>query len=111
MTHGTRRDYQRGCRCTPCRAAEAAYRSSLRRLRASGKQPLGAKVSAVDTWRKIRQFKSEQFTQAEIARRLGLQSPQLQFDRKRITLATSLKVARFYRLVILEGQDGPNAPL
>ena len=36
MTHGERRQYRAGCRCVPCRAANAAYEARRARLRARG---------------------------------------------------------------------------
>lgn len=101
MTHGTRRDYKAGCRCTPCKAAEARYRANLRWLHRVGKQPLGAKVSAVDTARRIRQLLIERMTKASIAKELGLKRPILELHtgpNARVTLRTALLIKRLHRL-------------
>lgn len=108
--HGTRSTYQQGCHCMPCRAAEANYRAALRRLRAKGIQPLGATISAVEAWRRIRQIQTEHVAKAEIARRAGLPSPRLRLHPTRITVRTLLRIRRAYRLFILDGSDGPSAP-
>jgi hypothetical protein len=34
--HGTRANYQHGCRCTPCRSAEACYQAQRVKARAAG---------------------------------------------------------------------------
>jgi hypothetical protein len=103
LMHGQRRTYQDGCSCTPCRAAEAAYRADLRRRRVLGRTPLGAHISAVEAWRKIRAMKREGYRLAELAAYLGLKSriPRLQPDR--ITVRNHVKVRRLYR-VLVEGQ-------
>jgi hypothetical protein len=100
--HGTRAMYQAGCICTPCRAAEANYRSELRRRHLEGKPILGAHVSASLAWRMIRALQVEGFTGAELARRLGLQTPRLQLHTETITRRNLLKVHRVYRLFLLE---------
>jgi len=45
---------------------------TLRRTHRRGVVPLGTIVSAVDTWKRIRQLQAEKFTGAEVSRRLGL---------------------------------------
>lgn len=101
--HGTRRKYQSGCDCRPCRCAEAAYRSALRRARLEGKQPLGVKVSARSMWRLIESLRIEGYTYAAIARKLGLQSPQIQLHTDTVTLRNLLKVRALYRAIMLDG--------
>lgn len=101
--HGLRRTYQSGCRCFPCKVAEARYRSDLRRLHRLGKQPLGATISAVETWRRIRQLKAEQFSEAEIARRIGLTRPELRLHPDRVRVKTMLLIRRLHRHMFGEG--------
>ncbi|HYX83239.1 MAG TPA: hypothetical protein VE714_12645 [Gemmatimonadales bacterium] len=103
--HGQRRTYQAGCRCTPCRASEATYRRTLRRQHAQGRPPLGATIRAVDAWRRIRSLKAERFTQAEIARRLGLKTPVLQLSGDVITLRNHLKIRRLARQLLSVAPD------
>jgi len=57
----------------------------------------GALVPAAPTWRRIDKLLAEDFSRAEIARRLGFSSPALQFGRKRVTARTAARVERFYR--------------
>jgi hypothetical protein len=103
MTHGTRQCYQRtGCDCTPCRAAEATYRATLRRQWATGKPPLGAHISAADTWRKIRQLHQEQLSNADIASRLGLKRRRLEWQADVVTVRTAVKVRLLFRLLMNE---------
>lgn len=60
-------------------------------------------VPAGPTWKRIRYLvQHEGFTKAEIARRLGLERPAIQFGKRRITAATAARVERFYRLQIGE---------
>jgi hypothetical protein len=105
--HGTRGTYKAGCRCTPCRAANAAYWSAWRAQRLTGRAPLGSLVSAVEAQRLIRQLLGERFAKTTLARALGqashlrrLQTAEL------ITLRTALRVRRFYRLAVGETRHG-----
>jgi hypothetical protein len=104
--HGTRRQYQTGCTCTPCRAAEAAYRQALRRLRAEGKIPMGVHVDAKQMWKQIKAMRVERMTYAEIARRLGLHTPRLYLHPDRVTLKSLLRVRALYQRLMLEQPDG-----
>lgn len=99
MTHGTRRMYQRGnCRCTPCRAANAAYLSAYRLRKATGRPLLGAKVSAAPAVRMVKALAVEGFTEAEVAYNLGLPDGRLRWHTTRITVRNLLKLRRFVRL-------------
>ena len=102
MTHGQRQTYQHGCSCPSCRAANARYVAHLRGQHARGECPLGAHVSAVDTWRLIHRMKIEHYTQAMIAKALGLKQGRLTFHTTAVTLRTQLKVRRLYRLRMLD---------
>lgn len=108
--HGTRARYQRGCRCLTCRSANAAYESEYRRLKREGKQALGAKVSAVETWRLIRQLKAEDVTEADVAQRTGLavKAGHLRLAHGRrpfITLRSALKVQLVFRELMVGAYD------
>lgn len=65
----------------------------------------GARIRAGRTWFLIRALVTEGFSQAEIARRLGLKTPALQFHRKRVTARTAARVERLHRFVMAEGPD------
>lgn len=108
MIHGTRKQYQAGCRCCPCKAAEARYRASLRLIHARGRIPLGAHVSAAETWRLIEKLLIERFTRAEIARQLGLKRGRLELHTDVVTFRNQLSVRRFYRQRVLG--EGPEQP-
>jgi hypothetical protein len=109
--HGTRASYQRGCTCTPCKAAEAAYRADLRLKRLKGLPILGVLVSPLDAQRKLRQFKLEGYAvhedgnTAPSVERLGRWRPRsLQLTRQqRIRLSTHLRVWRLAQWAMLEG--------
>lgn len=101
--HGTRARYQGGCACVPCKAAEAAYRASLRQLRAKGKPLWGSHVQAGPMWRQIKSLRIEGVSYGEMARRLGLQYPQIRLHHERVTLKSLLKVRALYRRIMDEG--------
>lgn len=101
--HGTRSSYQRnGCACFPCRRANSAYQAALRQAKAKGLIPAGQRIDARAVWRIIKALKTEGFTHAEIARRIGLQTPCLQWHAETVTVRTFLKVRGFYRRLMLE---------
>jgi transcriptional regulator with XRE-family HTH domain len=62
----------------------------------------GALVDADPTWKQINKLLEEGFTRAEIARRLGLDSPRIQFNRFEVTARTKMRVDRFYRTIMAE---------
>ena len=66
--HGTRRRYKLGCRCLPCRAANATYVAAWAR----GEHRAHARVSAAPAKRRIQQMQIEGFTLAQIAADLGV---------------------------------------
>lgn len=106
MTHGTRAAYQSGCACTPCRAAEATYRTQLRQRKAKGLPLLGMLVRAVEARRRIRQLKLEGYTAARIAHMAGWKDRHLQVgDRDCVRLATLIRIRRVARFAMLEGTD------
>jgi hypothetical protein len=109
--HGTRACYQRGCPCTPCKAAEAAYRADLRLKRLKGLPILGALVSPVEARRRVRQLTGEGYTKARVAAMAGWQNGHLQFGaHQRIRLATLLRIRRVAIFAMLEGAE-PEAPV
>lgn len=110
MQHGTRPDYQKGCRCTPCRAAEAAYRHQLRAKHLKGLPVLGQLVSASEAWARIRILKQEGFVPAQITgwrdpRHLPLRSFT---PGQRVRLSTLLRLRRLCQLYLIQDEDLPN---
>lgn len=98
--HGTRRCYQRSCRCLLCKAANTHYGQHVRRLHAYGHPPLGRRIPATATVRRLKHLLTEGLTRAAIARGLGLRDRHLQLHTGPggwVTLRTALKVARLYR--------------
>lgn len=164
--HGTRLKYKAGCRCLPCRAANARYEATRTKGRDTGGQNSlvsaeaarqhilklsmqgvgrralaaasdvaekvianirsgkqlnirrnteerllainnqapsdGALVRANVAWRQIRRLLAEGFSKAELARRLGYQSPSLQFGKTRIRARTAAQVDRLFRMLMKE---------
>ena len=104
MTHGTRSGYQSaGCHCTPCRAAEARYRAALRLAHAKGQVRLGVLVPAEAAYRPLRALRLEQYSWADLARRLGLRSGRLHRHAGSVRLGTRLRIAALHRRLV--GQD------
>jgi len=103
MTHGTRATYQRfACRCTPCRAAEAAYRHALRLQHVKGQLPMGSRIDAAQVKQMVRGMLIEGFTFAEMARRLGLKGQRLRLHTDKVTLRNYLRIRRLYRRTVSE---------
>jgi hypothetical protein len=99
-THGTRASYRSGCRCTPCRAAEASYQRTLRREKARGQVHEGALVPAARTLREVRHLISEALTKASIAKALGLKRPRLELHTGRgakVTVRTARRIHALYQ--------------
>lgn len=114
MTHGTRGQYQAGCSCLPCRAAEATYRTSLRARHRHGLPILGALISPVEARRRIRQLKGEGYPVTRLEAMRGhrrlprvLVNMTLDPQRVRIRLATLLTIRRLAQHAMLEGVDLP----
>ena len=60
-------------------------------------------IDADPTWKQIDRLLEEGFTKAELARRLGLKSPAIQFKHFEVTAKTAARVDRFYRAIMLGG--------
>lgn len=109
--HGTRSRYQAGCRCLPCRAAEAGYRARLRSRQVRGLPTLGMLISPKQAARRIRQLKGEGYTAARIAQLAGWKDRHVRLDRGlRIRLATHVRIRRVAVYAMLEGDDLPPLP-
>jgi hypothetical protein len=61
------------------------------------KPPMNAIVSAVVTWRYVRLLRKEGFSDADIARAIGLRRPTLELHPKRVRLKTHIRILRLYR--------------
>lgn len=114
VDHGTRSRYQAGCRCVPCRAAEAIYRAKLRKRKVKGLPPVGRVVSAIEARRRVRQLLREGYTRARLAEMAGRKGGHLppvlsnmRIDPKRagIRLRTHLLIRRIAIEAMLEGVD------
>lgn len=60
----------------------------------------GALIRANVAWRQIKRLLAEGFSKAELARRLGYQSPSLQLGKKRIRARTAARVDRLFRMLM-----------
>ena len=105
MTHGTRKTYQAGCQCTPCRAAEASYRAHIRRLHATKRPPLRSLISPVRARQIIDRLRIEHLKQAQIARALGLKNRSLRLHPDAITVAKYLRLKLFARRLLADDPD------
>lgn len=104
--------YRSGCRCLPCRAANADYERHRLLAHQRGRPLLGTLVPAADAARKVRQLQIEGITKAAIARALGLKHPILQLHTGPDAKATRrlvLKIQRFWRLKMAEGPNSQSA--
>jgi hypothetical protein len=106
-SHGTRVRYRRGCRCTACRAANAAYWTDWRKGKRGGRVPLGALISAAEAHRIIKVLRAEFLTRQRLAEALGRHHDLARLTHQQmITVRTLLKVRRVYRTRMLEpGHD------
>lgn len=98
LAHGDRRQYQLGCSCPLCKAAEARYRTHLRSLHRAGTVPLGALVAARDAARLVRALLSEAYTRRDLGAYLGCHRQRLpRLAKQRVRLRTVLRVRWGYR--------------
>jgi hypothetical protein len=99
MDHGTRSCYQlTGCRCTPCRSAEARYRLELRRRHVRGLPILGQLVAAEPAKRMLRVIRGEYFGKQNTIRAFqkGRVDRRIRWKRL-IRLATFQRAEGFYQ--------------
>lgn len=61
----------------------------------------GTLLPASETLRRIAWLKSEGFTERQIAKRMGLRTPHLQINRRRVTGRTASRIERIYRIARL----------
>lgn len=104
--HGTRRQYQSGCRCLPCRAAEATYRAELRRKQVKGLPILGAYISASEAWARIRVLKQEHFANRQITGRRDHNRPKLTPE-GRVRLVTLIRLRALCQRYLIDDNDLP----
>lgn len=110
-SHGTRASYQRGCPCTHCKAAEAAYRADLRKKHLKGLPVLGALVSSAEARRRIRQLKGEGYTATRIVTMAGWTDARTRhvhiLPGALIHLGTLLRIRDVADFAMLEGTNNP----
>lgn len=100
--HGSRTTYQvDGCRCQPCRQANARYLHDLRKRKLRGKIILGAIISAAESRRLLNQLHREQVQRGDVAHALGLKVPQVKVY-QHITVRKALKIKRLHRMWMSE---------
>ena len=104
--HGTRACYQQsGCRCTPCRAANAAYEAQRAADKAAGKIRLGMIVNGAEAMKRIKQLKAEKISGRALNRLHGLKNHAFVLHDGGITLRKLYRIRRTYRLFMLENRD------
>lgn len=70
--HGTRARFRKGCRCRPCRAANAAYEALRVRRKLWAKPGEGTpREWAVEARRRVRQLEIEGYPKSRIAKMAG----------------------------------------
>lgn len=113
MTHGTRAIYRAGCRCSHCRAANAAYWQSWHLATLKGRPLLGARVSAVEAHRLLKIMRAEWLTKRRLAVALGIRFKDLArlSHRHTISVRMLLKIRRLYRRFMLEGDPATGRPV
>lgn len=118
LAHGTRARYKSGCRCTRCRAANAAYWRRWHIQTRAGRPLLGARVSAVEAHRLIKIMRAEWIEKRRLAAALGISPKNLArlSHQRTISLRMWLKIRRLYRQCmrapapseVLTGEAGRN---
>ncbi len=101
-THGTRASYRAGCRCTPCKAANATYQAIRRARLARSKRLLGQRVPAAPAWRLVAALIREGFTRGQIAQLMGCRRPILELNPETVELASLAKLKQIYRVRYLQ---------
>lgn len=105
--HGTRSRYQAGCRCIPCRAANAIYVAHLRSLKAKGLPALGTLVNAKEAGAHVRAILVERYSRRQLLAQTGLERhtlPRLNAT-TRCRLKTVLRLRRAYRYLVADPND------
>jgi hypothetical protein len=110
MTHGIRQTYRAGCRCCPCRAANAAYELDRARDHATGRLRLGSVINPAEAVKRIRQMKAEKISGRAVNRLSGLKDHPLVLHPSGITVRKLLRIRRLYRLHMLENRDPGQQP-
>lgn len=111
--HGTRACYQNhGCRCTPCKAANADYEAQRVKDKAAGQQRLDAICTPQAAARAVQQVKSmraEKITGRAINRLDGLKDHALVVQPSgKMRWRKVLRIQRRYRLQMQEDRDRPD---
>jgi alpha-galactosidase len=110
--HGTRATYRTaGCRCTPCRAANAAYWRAWWTATQTGQRPLGARIPAAEAHRVLKLLRLEWPTLGALARALGKHHDLARLRQARtITVRTELRLRQLYRTRVHEHPDRRRTP-
>jgi len=82
--------------------------ANLRTLKAKGRPPLGARISATEARKRIAQLKAEKISGRAVNRLSGLKSHALVVH-SAITLRKLLRIRRIYRFYMTG--EGPDQPL
>ncbi len=106
MTHGARKAYQAGCRCLPCRSANAAYQNCYRAKLRDGRPVLGKKQNGHETAIKLRYLIGEGYSPGVLMSLIGLRRRTFyeHIHSYPVTLRVAFKVQRFWRQQQIEGE-------
>ncbi len=107
VNHGTRQAYRSGCRCCPCRAANAQAQAQRRADRRAGRVTRGLLVNAAWARKRLRQLAIEEVPATRIAQQLGLKNRSLRLHPSYITVWKLAKIKRVYDAYMAEGPDAP----
>lgn len=103
IEHGRLAGYKAGCKCLPCRCANADYEARRRR------QAGTAQGRAIEARRRVRQLEREGYTKARIALLCGWTDGRAYHVTFRpgqvIRRSTLAKIRRVARFAMLEGVD------
>lgn len=99
LEHAKRATYQAGCRCLPCRTANADYQARYRRRLAEGKPMLGSVISGHSTAQRVRSLLGEGYGGRSLARLLGLSHMSVWRHQTscRATIRVAVKIGRFWQ--------------
>lgn len=107
--HGRRSTYLDGCRCLPCRSANASYQAHRRERLARGKPLPGVVIQGHYTAQLVRSLLAEGFSASRVGHLLGMSEATIRRHRSSapVTLRTAARVQSLWRAY--QGSEGMGA--